>query len=158
MLNKLFGGKRKEMVQISRVHLIRIPIKDSKSNYLEGFWQWVKLLEAGDYQRALESLYWENGTTWTAEKLKKRVTTFFGGNDPWTVVIPNDRLINEINKAAKVEFKSNDFDGWFMAQIPLTTEPENPKDDEIPLMGLAVSFFVRKYEGFYVLEHEIFHL
>ena len=45
-----------------------------------------------------------------------------------------------------------------MAQIPLTTEPDDPKNDEIPLVGLASSFFVRELDGQYVMEHEIFHL
>ena len=45
-----------------------------------------------------------------------------------------------------------------MAQVPLTTEPADPKNDEIPLMGLASSFFVRELDGKYVLEFEIFHV
>jgi hypothetical protein len=44
-----------------------------------------------------------------------------------------------------------------MAQIPLTTRPADPKDDAIPLMGLASSFFVRELAGRHVLEFEIFH-
>jgi hypothetical protein len=44
-----------------------------------------------------------------------------------------------------------------MAQIPLTTRPSDPKDDEIPLMGLATSFFVRRLDTHGVLEFEIFH-
>jgi hypothetical protein len=39
----------------------------------------------------------------------------------------------------------------------VTTEPSNPKNDEIPLMGVATSFFVRQHGDSYVLEHEIFH-
>lgn len=30
-----------------------------------------------------------------------------------------------------------------MAQAPITTEPADPKNEEIPLMGGAASFFVR---------------
>ena len=133
-------------------HLIRLPIADSKSNYLDGFWQWVAILAKGDYQRALQALYWPEGTTWTANELKERITTFFGGDDPWSVVIPNDRLVNVINDAAQHT------NGWFMAQVPLTTAPNDPKNDEIPLMGLAVSFFVREFQGSYVLDFEIFHV
>jgi hypothetical protein len=44
-----------------------------------------------------------------------------------------------------------------MAQIPLTTEPADPKNDEIPLMGLATSFYVRRHHEHYVMEFEIFH-
>ena len=139
-------------MELNGHHLIRLPREDSKSNYLEGFWRWVAILADGDYQRALEALYWPEGTTWTSAELKKRITTFFGGDDPWSVVIPNDRLVNVINDAAEHA------DGWLMAQVPLTTEPSDPKNDEIPLMGLAASFFVREHQGSYVLEFEIFHV
>ena len=37
---------------------------------------------------------------------------------------------------------------WFMAQVPVTTAPADPKDDAIPLSaGLASSFFVRDLSG-----------
>lgn len=42
--------------------------------------------------------------------------------------------------------------------MPVTTEPADPKDDKIPLMGLASSFFVRQFGEHFVLEHEIFHV
>ncbi len=160
MLRKLLNkfDKPPTTNEYSRESLIRLPVVDSKSNFLDGFWSWVKVLECRDFQRALESLYWESATTWTPEKLEKRITTFFGGEDAWSVVVPNDRLVNEINKSAEVELGNLSANGWFMAQIPLTTQPEKSKDDDIPLMGLAVSFFVREYEGQYVIEHEIFHL
>jgi hypothetical protein len=61
--------------------LIRLPFDDSKQNYLAGFWRWVTLLAADDYQGAIESLYWGQQPLWTAESLRDRVTTFFGGND-----------------------------------------------------------------------------
>ena len=48
--------------------LIRLPIVDTKANYLDGFWQWVQLLAADDYQGALEALHWPDGTSWTPEK------------------------------------------------------------------------------------------
>ena len=48
--------------------------------------------------------------------------------------------------------------GWFLAQVPVTTEPADPKDDKISLMGVANSFFVRQFGEYYVLEHEIIHL
>jgi hypothetical protein len=139
-------------LELNGPHLIRLPRADSKSNYLDGFWRWVAILADGDYQRALEALHWPQGTTWTPAELKDRITTFFGGDDPWSVVIPNDRLINVINDAAE------HVDGWLMAQVPVTTEPSDSKNDEIPLMGLAASFFVREHEGSYVLEFEIFHV
>ncbi len=64
--------------------LIRFPVEDSKANYLAGFWRWVELLAADDYQGALEALHWPKGTGWTPAKLKERVTTFFGGDAPWS--------------------------------------------------------------------------
>ncbi len=87
------------------------------------------------------------------------ITTFFGGNDPWYVIVPNERLIGVTNDACEyATLQSNGRSGWFMAKIPLTTKPDDPKDDEIPLMGLASSFFVREIHGQYVMEHEIFHV
>ncbi len=139
--------------------MIRFPKEDSKDNYLAAFWRWVALLEADDYDGGVDALYWDKPTAWTGANLKERITTFFGGDDPWFVVIPNDRLIGVINDACQFATKqSDDHRGWFMAQIPLTTKPDDPKDDEIPLMGLASSFFVREFDGQYVMEHEIFHV
>jgi hypothetical protein len=138
--------------------LIRLPLVDSKANYLDGFWRWVGLLANNDYQGALEALYWPKGTSWTPDALKNQITTFFGGNVPWFVVVPNDRLIGVVNDTAEFQPRNQDGWGWFMAQIPVTTEPADPKNDEIPLMGLASSFFVREYNGHYVLEFEIFHI
>lgn len=39
-----------------------------------------------------------------------------------------------------------------------TGDDADPKDDEIPLLGVARSFFVLPLGGHYVLVHEIFHL
>lgn len=138
--------------------LICLPVVDSKANYLVGFWQWVELLANNDYQWALESLHWPKGTTWTPEALKNRITTFFGGNAPWSVVVPNERLVGVINDDAQFQPRNKDEWGWLMAQVPVTTEPDDPTNDEIPLMGLASSFFVRQRGEYYVLEFEIFHL
>ncbi len=138
--------------------LIRLPLVDTKGNYLDGFWRWVELLAANDYQGALESLYWPKGTSWTPEALKDRITTFWGGDAPWSVVVPNERLVGAINDDAEFQPRNQDGWGWFMAQVPVTTESADPKNDEIPLMGVASSFFVRQLGEHYVLEHEIFHL
>ena len=86
-----------------------------------------------NFERAVEALYWPDGGYWSADKLKGRVTTFWGGEDPWSVVIPNDRLVAVVNE--QVEYQR----GWFLAQIPLATKPEGPKDNGIPLMGLAAA-------------------
>jgi hypothetical protein len=148
----------KQTVDLNCDRLILLPLVDSKSNYLDGFWRWIELLANDDYQQALEALHWPNGTSWTPDSLKKQIATFFGGDAPWSVVVPNERLIGAINDAATYQRQNQDGWGWFMAQIPLTTEPADPKNDEIPLMGLASSFFVRQFDGHYVLEFEIFHI
>ncbi len=69
-----------------------------------------------------------------------------------------ERLVGVINDAAEVRPRGEDGSGWLLALVPLTTEPADPKDDKIPLMGLASSFFVREYGGMYVLEFEVFHV
>jgi hypothetical protein len=138
--------------------LILLPPVDTRANYLAGFWRWVELLARDDYQGALEGLHWARGTSWTAEALKRRITTFFGGDAPWSVAVPNERLIGVINDAAEYEPQNQEGWGWLLAQIPLTTETAHPKDDDIPLMGLASSFLVRPYRRHYALEFEIFYL
>lgn len=145
-------------MQANGDRLIRLPIEDSKENYLGGFWQWVRLLSQDDYQGALEALYWPQGMSWTPDALKKRVTTFFGGLDPWTVAIPNERLVKVINDACEFQPRNAKEWGWLRAMIPVTTQPKDPKKDDIPLMGLATSFFVKERENRYVLEFEIFHV
>jgi hypothetical protein len=138
--------------------LIRLPLVDTKPNYLDGFWQWVKLLAADDYRGALEALHWPEGTLWTPEALKVRITTFWGGDAPWSVVVPNERLVKAINDGAEFQPRNKNGRGWFLAQVPVTTEPADPNNDEIPLMGVASSFFIRQLGKHYVLEHEIFHV
>ena len=159
-INRRPRGRRRgkaDRVMLTEERLILLSLADTKSNYLDGFWRWVEVLAEGDYQHALEALYWPEGTDWTAESLKDRITTFFGGDAPWSVVVPNERLIRAINDMAKYEPQNQEGWGWFMAHIPLTTEPADPKRDDIPLVGLATSFMVRHHRGHYVLEFEIFH-
>jgi hypothetical protein len=147
-------------VQLNGEHLIRLPVRDSKSNYLDGFWRWVAVLAADDYERALESLYWPHGEPggFTPETLKARITTFFGGQEPWSVVIPNDRLVVQINDAADFAAPAESRPGWLLALIPLTTRPEDPTDDAIPLMGLATSFRIVELSRSYVMQLELFHI
>jgi hypothetical protein len=79
--------------------------------------------------------------------LKEHLTTFFGDDDPQSVAVPNDRLIGVIDDAAEFQPRNREGWGWFLAQVPLTTEPADPKNDVIPLMGLAASFFVREQKN-----------
>lgn len=139
--------------------IIRIPRVDAKANYLAGFWSWVQVLADNDYQRAFDGLWWPPYTSWTADTLKERITTVFGFGSPapWFVVVPNDRLIGVVDDAAQWQPKTAEGHGWLLAQIPLTTEPADPKNDEISLMGLAASFFLRPFGEHYVMELEIFH-
>src|SRR5262245_40073096 len=147
------------MLNLNGDRLIRLPTEDSKANYLAGFWRWVELMAADDYAGALEALHWPKATTtWTPELLKDRITTFWGGGKSWSVVVPNERLVGVINDKAEVELRNGKSRGWLLAHVPVTTEPTDPKNDKIPLMGVASSFFVRQLGEHYVLEHEIFHL
>lgn len=73
-------------------------------------------------------------------------------------MVPNERLVGVINAAAEFEPRNQEGWGWFLAEVPVTTEPADPKNDEIPHMGVASSFFVRQLGEHYVLEHEISHL
>jgi len=137
--------------------LIRLPMEDSRANYLAAFWRWVEILSTGDYQGAIDALHWHAEPWHTGESLKENITTFFPGEKQWSVVIPNERLVRAIEAEAEVELKGAGKWGWFLAQIPLTTEPDKAKDDDVPLMGLAVSFYLREQEGSLVMEMEVFH-
>lgn len=138
-------------------NLIRLPLEDSKESCLRGFWEWVGLMADADYSRAVEALYWKKKPLFTAKKLEERITNFWGGGKPWSVVVPNERLIRVVEDAADYSPSDDTQPAWFMAQIPVTTEPNRAKDDDIPLQGVAVSFLVRNHEGSKVLDFEIFH-
>jgi hypothetical protein len=144
-------------LDINRNHLISLPIEDTKENYLNGFWQWVGFLAQQDYIRGVEAVFWPKPVVSPPAQLKERVTKFWGGSKPWSVVVPNARLIRVVNDDARFEPPAPNGAGWFMAQIPVTTEPLRSKADDIILQGVAVSFFVREFERRYVLHFEIFH-
>jgi len=144
-------------MNINGDHLISLPIEDTRENYLRGFWQWVGLLADDDYTRGVEAIYWPKTVVFTPTQLKERVTKFWGGPAPWSPVIPNERLIGVVNDDAHFEPPNQNRTGWFMAQIPVTTEPLRSKADDVILQGVAVSFFVREFDRRYVLDFEIFH-
>jgi hypothetical protein len=142
-------------LQLNGPNLIRLPCENSNQTFLNGFWRWVDILSLGNYVLAVESLYWEKAP-WTPEELENRIRTFFSKTERFFPVIPNQRLINVINENSKIEWREHG--GWGLAQIPMTNQPEKSKDDDVLLMGLAASFFVRKLDEDYVLQFEIFHL
>ena len=74
------------------------------------------------------------------------------------MVIPNARLVKVVEDQADFDPSSGSQPGWLMAQIPVTTEPDRIKEDDISLQGVAVSFIVREFEGSKVFDFEIFHL
>ena len=71
-------------------------------------------------------------------------------------MIPNDRLVGVINDAAEIQLPSEG-KAWMMAQVPLTNEPHRAKDDDIMLMGAAVSLFIEEIGDALRFEFEIFH-
>jgi hypothetical protein len=142
-------------LQINGRNLIRMPCENSDQTFLNGFWRWVEILASGNYALAVESLYWE-GTPYEPDNLEKMITTFFSTTERFVPVIPNQRLIDYINVSAQIEWGEDG--GWALAQIPLTNAPEKCKDDDVPLVGLATSFSIRKLADDYVLAFEIFHL
>ena len=141
-------------MQINETNLILLPQENTEQNFLNGFWQWVEILATDDYVKAIEALYWDQ-KPWEPEALKNKITTFFSKTEPYVPVIPNQRLVNVVNENAETDFGEDG--GWGLAQIPVTNEPENSKQDDVLLMGLAVSFFLRKHLDYYVMEIEIFH-
>src|SRR5262245_36446564 len=122
IFTRLFGGSRSRLAQPRTDRLIQFPPLDTKENSLAAFWRWVELLVADDYQQALEALHWPNGTSWTSDELKKQITTFFGGDEAWTPIVPNERLVGVVNDGAEFEPRGDRDSGWLMAHIPLTTQ------------------------------------
>ena len=124
--------------------LIRLAVVDSKANYLAGFWRGSSCSPPTTTRGHWRPSCGRTEPRGRRRNSKERVTTFFGGDAPWSVVVPNDRLVGVIDDAAEFQPRNREGWGWFMAQVPVTTEPADPKNDEIPLMGLASSFFVRE--------------
>jgi hypothetical protein len=154
--------------------LIRLPLIASRENYLAGFWRFVELLAEDRYDAALAGLWREHGGPNDPDQFRQRIETFFGGDQPWSVVIPNERLVGEINRAAEVmlpdEFEAQATGrahghsadepggmGWMLGLIPVTNQPDKAKDDDVVLMGVAASFFLVRQQGSYVMRFEIFH-
>ena len=61
------------------------PKEHSRETYLEGFWGWGSLMASGVYDLAASSL---ESSGFTAETLRERVETLFGGEQRLSVVIP----------------------------------------------------------------------
>ena len=121
--------------------------------YLDAFWRWVTLMAQGDYDAAADGLFlWEGmGREFDPSDLREHVEQFFGGPDPWSVVVPNERLVDKINGLAEIELARGEEPGYLVTLIPVTTQPEDPKDDEIPLAGVGVQMVVRDVGGASVL-------
>lgn len=151
--------------------LIRLPRADTREGCLAGFWRLVELLAEGRYDAAVAGLLWPGGRPIDPHGFRRAIEGFFGGDRPWSVVIPNERLVGVINDAAEVALPmeratqaccddpaSHGHDqGWMIGQIPVTTEPERAKEDDVVLMGVAASFVLVLREGGYVMCFEMFH-
>ena len=152
--------------------LIRLPLVDTRENYLAGFWRFVELLAADRYEEALAGLVWPRGVGEDPGGFRQAIEGFFGGDEPWSVVVPNERLVGVINDGAEVKLPeevrrdraccddpahSAAGDGWMLCQIPVTNEKQRAKADDVVLMGVAASFFLVRQGDGYVMCFEIFH-
>ena len=148
--------------------LIRLPLVDTRESYLSGFWRFVELLAADRYEAALAGLMWPKGQVGDPGEFRRAVEGFYGGDEPWSVVIPNERLVAVINEAAEVTLAGDSAhgcndpthvhnQGWMLCQIPVSNEPQRAKEDDVVLMGVAASFVLKQHEGGYVMCFEIFH-
>jgi hypothetical protein len=142
--------------------LIVIVGPPTREVFLAAFWQWVAVLAEREPARASAALFWSRPPR-DPEALPRQILAFWEGDRTWHVIVPNDRLIAAVNDAAEVSIPSdppwgNGRVGWGMAQVPVTTEPDRAKADDVPLMGVAVSFFLRDVHGGLALEFEIVHM
>ena len=151
--------------------LIVISGPPSREAFLVGFWRWVELLASGEHERASAALWRKPAPFWSRwfrsppdpEALPQRIRTLWGGDQPWHVVVPNARIVGEVNNAAETSFPAKPpwgpgRVGWGLAHVPVTVEPARAKDDDVPLMGVAVSFFLREVPGGLAMEFEIVHV
>lgn len=120
------------------------------------FWKWIDRMASEDYEGAIHALAWRGRPSFTPDEFRKMVTTFFDGEQPWRVVVPNPRLVALSDDAMEFERRPN-ADGWSRGLIPLTNERRDPKADDLLLVGLAVSFSVPRLGPLRVLEFECFY-
>lgn len=142
--------------------LILISGPPTREAFLAAFWQWVAILAEHEPARASAALWWARPPR-DPEALARQILTFWKSDRPWHVIVPNDRLIAVVNDAADVSIPSDPRwgdgrVGWGMAQVPVTDHPDRAKDDDVPLMGVAVSFFLKEVSGRLALEFEIVHV
>lgn len=151
--------------------LIRLPRVDTRESYLLGFWRFVELLAEGRYDAAVAGLLWPAGRPVDPNGFRQAIEGFFGGEEPWSVIIPNERLVAVINDAAEIELPAahaaraccddptmhGHGPGWMLCQIPVTNEPHRAKEDDVVLMGIAASFKLVPEEDGYVMGFEMFH-
>ena len=139
-----------------REGLLLLPSDRVDASFREGFWRWISLLAEGDFQAAVEALRWGEGTEMSPGQLEERIAAFFNDSDVMVPIVPNERLVAMIDE--KMEIEWDEEDGWAMALLPVSNEPDKAKDDNVALMGIAISFFVVKQGGHQVLEFEKFHV
>jgi hypothetical protein len=150
--------------------LIRLPLVDTRESYLRGFWRFVELLAASRYDAAIAGIKWPGGKPIDPSGLRQLIEGFHGGDEPWSVVIPNERLVAVITDGAEVVLPADrpagaccddpvhgHNQGWMLGQIPVTTEPERAKEDDVVLMGVAASFLLVPQDDGYVMRFEMFH-
>jgi len=145
------------------VGLLELPVEREDATFREGFWKWVDLLARGDFAAAVSAIRWGEGASMSPEQLEQRIAAFFNESDHMVPIIPNQRLIDLIDEKMEVEWCVDELsgeqeDGWAMALLPVTHEPHRAKEDDVSLMGIALSFFLVKEGSFHVLEFERFHV
>ena len=137
----------------------------SLENILDGFWKWIQLLDDGNFEKAVEAIYWEDSRPISPENLKERITTFFEWDGkPMDIVYPCEELKEIVNNAVELEWEdyhqpTENHVGWCMVQVPVTNEKaEAKKSTNAGLWGVAASFFIIEINGKYAFDFEIFHL
>ena len=127
--------------------------------YIEAYWTWIRLLASDDFDAAISALVWDDEEAMTSEQLKTLISTIYAATE-WAVIVPNDRLVGVINSSfeTNLEARHEGDNGWFLAHIPVSGEPERALEDDVELFGVGVSFSVVRREGRLGLCYEIVHL
>lgn len=142
--------------------LLKLPAEREDATFRDGFWKWVGLLARGDFGAAVDAIRWGEGRAMSPGQLEQRIAAFFNDADHMVPIVPNQRLLDLIDGKMEIEWcvdeiSGEEEDGWAMALLPVSHEPQRAEEDDVSLMGIAISFFLVREGAHHVLEFERFH-
>jgi len=96
-------------------------------------WNWGEIMDNGNFEKAVESIYWRNRKPIMPNKFKERIITFFQSEgNPMEVVLPCEELKEMVNNVTEIVWEdfyqeTKNHVGWCMLKIPVTNNKEEAK-------------------------------